>query len=80
MIDMNLQAPYVWGWDIFYKLKKDGTDTEQEVLSVVREVASVIIPKSESGDGFWADAARNEFIGLALYEFCYNSNYEFIDI
>lgn len=80
VIDMNLQAPYVWGWDIFYKLKKDGTDTEQEVLSVVREVASVIIPKSESGDGFWADAARNEFIGLALYEFCYNSNYEFIDI
>ena len=80
VIDMNLQAPYVWGWDIFYKLKKDGTDTEQEVLSVVREVASVIIPKSESGDGFWADAARNEFIGLTLFEFCYNNNFEFIDI
>ena len=80
VIDMNLQAPYVWGWDIFYKLKKDGTDTEQEVLSVVREVASVIIPKSDSGDGFWADAARNELIGLTLFEFCYNNNYEFIDI
>ena len=80
IVDMNLQAPYVWGWDIFYKLKKDGTDTEQEVLSVVREVASVIIPKSESGDGFWADAARNEFIGLTLFEFCYNNNFEFIDI
>ena len=80
IVDMNLQAPYVWGWDIFYKLKKDGADTEQEVLSVVREVASVIIPKSDSGDGFWADAARNEFIGLTLFEFCYNSNYEFIDI
>lgn len=80
IVDMNLQASYAWGWDIFYKLKKDGTDTEQEVLDVVREVASVIIPKSDSGDGFWNDAARNEFIGLCLYEFCWNSNYEFIDI
>ena len=80
IVDMNLQAPYIWGWDIFYKLKKDGTDTEQEVLSVVREVASVIIPKLDSGDGFWADAARNEFIGLTLFEFCYNNNFEFIDI
>lgn len=80
IVDMNIKAPYTWGWDIFYKLKKDGTDTEQDVLSVVREVASVIIPKAESGDGFWNDAARNEFIGLTLFEFCYNSNYEFIDI
>lgn len=80
VVDMNLNASYCWGWDVFYKLKKDGSDTEQEVLSVVREVASIIIPKSDSGDGFWADAARNEFIGLTLYEFCYNNNYEFIDI
>lgn len=80
VVDMNLNASYCWGWDVFYKLKKDGSDTEQEVLSVVREVASVIIPKSDSGDGFWADAARNEFIGLTLFEFCYNSNFEFIDI
>lgn len=80
IIDMNLKEPYVWGWDIFYKLKKDGTDTEQEVLEIVREVASVIIPKVEGGDGFWNDAARNEFIGLALFEVCYRGNYEFIDV
>ena len=80
IMDMNITAPYTWGWDIFYKLKKDGTDTEQAVLSVVREVASVIIPKSNEGDSFWAAAARNEFIGLTLYEFCYNKTYEFIDI
>ncbi len=80
IVDLNLRASYVSGWDIFYKLKKDGTDTEQEVLEVVREVASVIIPKSENKDSFWDDAARNEFIGLCLYEFCHKGTYEFIDI
>lgn len=80
IIDLNLRKPWVWGWDIFYKLPKDGTATEQEVLKVVREVASVVVPKSTSGDGFWADAARNEFIGLMLFEFCYGGQTEFIDI
>lgn len=80
IIDLNLQAPYAWGWDIFYKLPKDGSATEQEVLKVVREVASVVVPRATSGDGFWSDAARNEFIGFMLYEFCYGGNKEFIDI
>lgn len=80
IIDLNYQKPWIWGWDLFYKLPKDGTATEQEVLKVVREVASVIVPKSNSGDSFWADAARNEFIGLMLYEFCYGGQHEFIDI
>lgn len=42
--------------------------------------ASIVVPKSTSGDAFWADAARNEFIGLTLYEFCYGGLTEFIDI
>ena len=80
IIDLNLRKPWIWGWDLFYKLPKDGTATEQEVLKVVREVASIVVPKSTSGDAFWADAARNEFIGLTLYEFCYGGLTEFIDI
>lgn len=79
IIDLNLRKPWAWGWDIFYKLSKDGSATEQEVLKVAREVASVVVPKSTSGDGFWADAARNEFIGLMLFEFCYGGQTEFID-
>ena len=80
IIDLNLRKPWVWGWDIFYKLPKDGSAMEQEVLRVVREVASVVVPKSASGDAFWADAARNEFIGLTLFEFCHGGKTEFIDI
>lgn len=80
IIDLNLQKPWIWGWDLFYKLPKDGTATEQEVLKVVREVASIVVPKPTSGDAFWSDAARNEFIGLTLYEFCYGGLHEFVDI
>jgi type IV secretory pathway TraG/TraD family ATPase VirD4 len=80
VIDLNLKKPWTWGWDLFFKLPKDGTATEHEVLKVVREVASIVVPRSTSGDAFWSDAARNEFIGLTLYEFCYGGLYEFIDI
>ena len=80
IIDLNLRKPYVYGWDLLYKLKKDGTDTEQEVLDVVKEIAHVIVPKSKSGNSFWDDAARNELIGLTLYEYVYGGKHEFIDI
>lgn len=80
IIDLNLRADYIYGWDILYKLKKDGSDTEQVFLQVIREVAAIIIPKTKSGDSFWSDAARNEFIGLSIYEYIYKQNYEFIDI
>lgn len=80
IIDLNMQKPWVWGWDLFYKLPKDGAATEQQALKVIREVASVVVPKSNSGDAFWADAARNEFIGLSLFEFCYGGKTEFVDI
>jgi hypothetical protein len=80
IIDFNLKKPWIWGWNLFYKLPKDGTATEQDVLKVVREVASVVVPKSTSSDAFWADSARNEFIGIMLYEFCYGGLTEFIDI
>ena len=80
IIDMNLRNDYVYGWDVFYKLPKDGTATEQEVLNVIQEIASIIVPKPTTGDAFWSDAARNEFVGISLYEFCYNKNYEFISI
>ena len=79
IIDLNRKDDYVWGWDIFYKLKRDGTDTEQEVLDILKEVASVVVPKTNSGDDFWNSSARNEFIGLMLFEFIYKKNYEFID-
>ena len=80
IVDLNLRKPYVHGWDLLYKLKKDGTDTEQEVLDVVKEIAYVIVPRSKSNNAFWDDAARNEFIGLFLYEFMYGGKTEFVDI
>lgn len=80
IIDLNRRGDNIYGWDLFYKLKKDGSDSEQEVLDVLKEIAFILVPKVQTGEGFWNDAARNEFIGLALYEFCYNNNYEFIDI
>lgn len=64
IVDLDHRAPYVFGWDILYRLKRDGTDTEQEVLRVLQEVASIVIPKSKSGDQFWNDSARALFIGL----------------
>lgn len=80
IIDLDRKAFYTWGWDIFYKLPKEGTVSEGEALKVIQEVASVVVPKPTSGDAFWSDAARNEFIGLMLYEFCYGQSREFIDI
>lgn len=80
IIDLDHKAFYSWGWDIFYKLPKEGPVSEGDALKVIQEVASVIVPKSTSGDAFWSDAARNEFIGLMLYEFCYGESREFIDI
>lgn len=80
IVDLNLRNPYVYGWDLLYKLKKDGTDTEQEVLNVVKEIAYVIVPRSKSNNSFWDDAARNEFVGIFLYEYLYCGQTEFIDI
>lgn len=80
VIDLNLRQKHVWGWNVFYKLRLDGTDTEQEVLNVIKEVAAIIVPTALTGDAFWSDAARNQFVGLTLYEVCYNGNYEFIDV
>lgn len=80
VIDLGHKAFFTWGWDIFYKLPKEGEVLEGEVLKVIQEVASVIVPKRTSGDAFWTDAARNEFIGLMLFEFCYGESREFVDI
>ena len=80
IVDLDHKAPYVYGWDILYRLKRDGTDTEQDVLRVLQEVSSIVIPKSKSGDQFWNDSARALFIGLSLYEICYEQNFEFIDV
>ena len=80
IIDLDHKAFYTWGWDIFYRLPKEGAVREGEVLKVIQEVASVVVPKPTSGDAFWSDAARNEFIGLMLFEFCNGSSREFIDI
>lgn len=80
IVDLNLRKPYVYGWDLLYKLKKDGTDTEHEVLDIIKEIAYVIVPKSKANNAFWDDAARNEFIGLCLYEYVYGEKREFIDI
>lgn len=80
IVDLNLRKPYVYGWDLLYKLKKDGTDTEHEVLDIIKEIAYVIVPKSKANNAFWDDAARNEFIGLFLYEYVYGEKREFIDI
>ncbi len=80
VVDIDRQAPYTYGWDVLYKLKKDGTDTEQEVLEVIQEIASIIIPNTEGADAFWSDASRNEFVALSIFQICYQHNYEFVDI
>lgn len=80
IVDLNLRKPYVYGWDLLYKLKKDGTDTEQEILTIIKEIAYVIVPKTKASNAFWDDAARNEFIGLFLYEYIYGEKRDFIDI
>ncbi len=59
IVDLDHRAPYVYGWDILYGLKRDGTDTEQDALKVIRDVAGIIIPKSTSNDQFWNDSARS---------------------
>lgn len=80
IVDLDYKADHIWGWDILYRLKRDGSDTENEVLQTIREVASIVIPKSSSGDQFWNDSARSLFTGLALFEIVYAYNYEFIDV
>lgn len=80
IVDIGSRKPFVWGWDLLYKLKKDGTDTEQEVLDVVKEIAHVIVPKTKSNNSFWDDAARNQLIGIFLYEYVYAGQHEFIDV
>lgn len=80
IVDLDHRAPYVHGWDILYGLKRDGTDTEQDVLKVIREVAGIIIPKAESGDQFWNDSAKALFTGLAIFEIVYQQNYEFVNV
>ena len=80
IVDLDHRAPYVYGWDILYALKRDGTDTEQDALKVIRDVAGIIIPKSTSGDQFWNDSARSLLTGLAIFEIVYQQNYELVDI
>ena len=80
LVDLDHQAHYVYGWDILYALKRDGTDTEQDVLKVIREVAGITIPKSTTGDQFWNDSARALFTGLAIFEIVYRQNYELVDV
>ena len=80
IVDLDHRAPYVYGWDILYGLKRDGTDTEQDALKVIRDISSIIIPKSTTGDQFWNDSARALFTGLSVFEIVYQHNYEFVDI
>ena len=80
IVDLDHQAPYAYGWDILYGLKRDGTDTEQDALKVIRYISGIIIPKSTSSDQFWNDSSKALFTGLAIFEIVYQHNYEFIDI
>lgn len=80
IVDLDHRAPYVHGWDILYGLKRDGTDTEQDALKVIRDISSIIIPKSTTGDQFWNDSARSLFTGLSIFEIVYQHNYELVDI
>lgn len=80
IVDLDHRAPYVHGWDVLYALKRDGTDTEQDALKVIRDISSIIIPKSTTGDQFWNDSARSLFTGLAIFEIVYQHNYELVDI
>lgn len=80
IIDLDHKAFYTWGWDVFYRIPKEGPVSEGEALKVIQEVASVVVPKTNSDNAFWSDAARNEFVGLMLFEFCYGQSREFIDI
>ena len=41
IVDLDHQAPYAYGWDILHSLKRDGTDTEEDALRVIREMTAL---------------------------------------
>lgn len=78
VVDLNRHDSYCYGWNVFYKLH-DGS-TEYDVLNVLQEIASIIIPDPKSGDQFWTQAARNLFIGLGIFEYLHAEKHSFVDV
>lgn len=78
VVDLNRHDSYCYGWNVFYKLHDDST--EYDVLNVLQEIASIIIPDPKSGDQFWTQAARNLFIGLGIFEYLHAEKHSFVDV
>ena len=78
VVDLNRNNPYCYGWNVFYKLHDDST--EHDILNVLQEIASIILPDAKSGDQFWTQAARNLFIGLGVFEYLHAGKHSFVDV
>lgn len=78
VVDLNRHDAYCWGWNVFYKLNQNST--EYEVLNVLQEIASILLPDPKTGDQFWSQAARNLFIGLGIYEYLHQGKHNFVDM
>ena len=78
VVDLNRHDSYCYGWNVFYKLHDDSA--EYDVLNVLQEIASIIIPDPKSGDQFWTQAARNLFIGLGIFEYLHAGKHSFVDV
>ena len=78
VVDLNRHDSYCYGWNVFYKLHDDSA--EYDLLNVLQEIASIIIPDPKSGDQFWTQAARNLFIGLGIFEYLHAEKHTFVDV
>ena len=78
VVDLNRSDAYCYGWNVFYKLHHDST--EHDVLNVLQEIASIILPDAKSGDQFWTQAARNLFIGLGIFEYLHCEKRNFVEV
>ena len=78
VVDLNRNDPYCYGWNVFYKLHDESN--EHEVLSVLQEIASIILPDTKTGEQFWTQAARNLFIGLGIFEYLHGGKRNFVDV
>lgn len=82
VVDLNVNADYAWGWDVFYKLGEiaEETSLENVAMNVLMEVASIVIPDVKTADNFWNSAARNLFIGIGVFDYVYKEKRNFVEV
>ena len=75
----NMKCPYVrainpedrdsWGWNVYYALNKNSTEDQiVEQLDII-SLALISEQKGSKNGSFFADTARNVFVGIMLYAY-----------